>query len=88
MAEEVKKKLVGKVAHYYSKISVGVVDLTDDLKVGDEILVQGNVTNFKQKVESMEIEHKSIEQAKAGDSIGLKVNDKVRENDSVYKVVE
>lgn len=88
MTVEPEKKLVGRVTHYFSKIGVGVIDLTGDLRVGDEILIQGKSTEFKQKVESMEIEHEKVEHAKAGDSIGLKVKDRVRENDSVYKVVQ
>ena len=88
MVEEPKKKLVGRITHYFTRIGVGIVDLTDDLRVGDEILIQGRVTNFRQKVESMEIEHQKVEHAKAGDSIGLKVNERVRENDLVYKIVE
>ncbi|MDI6806206.1 MAG: translation elongation factor-like protein [Candidatus Aenigmarchaeota archaeon] len=86
--EEVKKQLVGTIAHYYGKIGVGVVDLVDTLKVGDEILIQGNVTNLRQKVESMEIEHKQVESATKGQSIGLKTVDRVREGDQVFKILE
>jgi len=87
MVEEVNKKLVGKIEHYFSKIGVAIVELIDYLSVGDEILIQGVETNFTQKVESMQIEHESIENAKAGDAIGMKVSDKVRENDQVYKIL-
>jgi len=83
---EEEKKLVGKVSHYFTKIGVAVIELTGELSVGDEILIEGASTNFKQKVDSMQIEHKNIEKAKAGDSIGMKVKDRVREGDSVYKV--
>ena len=82
----VEKKLVGKVEHYFSKINVAVINLTDELKVGNKISIEGNKTNFQQKVESMQIEHKQIDVAKAGDSIGLKVVDKVREGDLVFKL--
>lgn len=88
MTEEPKKELVGRITHYFAKIGVGVMDLTADLRVGDEILIQGKSTELRQKVESMEIEHEKVEHAKAGDSIGLKVKDRVRENDLVYKIVE
>lgn len=84
---EEEKKLVGKVSHYFTKIGVAVIDLTDTLEVGDEISIEGAVTNLRQKVESMEIEHEKIDKAKAGDSIGLKVMDRVREKDNVYKIV-
>lgn len=81
------KKLIGKVSHYFSKIGVAVLDLTDTLEVGDEISIEGVATNLRQVIDSMEIEHKKIDRAKAGDSIGLKVVDKVREKDNVYKIV-
>jgi len=86
MPEE-EKKLVGKISHYFNKIGVGVIELSDTLETGDEISVEGKVTNFKQKIDSMEIEHKKVDKAKAGESIGLKVADRVREGDLVYKVV-
>ena len=85
---EEEKKLIGKIAHYYSKIGVAVIDLEDELSVGDEISIEGATTNVRQKVESMQVEHKNIETAKSGDSIGLKVIDRVREQDAVYKVVQ
>jgi putative protease len=87
MADE-EKKLIGKITHYYSKIGVAVIELEDDLAVGDEISIEGASTNIKQKVDSMQVEHENIESAKAGDSVGMKVVDKVRENDQVYKIVE
>jgi putative protease len=79
-------KLVGKVTHFYPKISVAVVEVLDDIAVGDEILIKGKTTNFTQKIESMQIEHNSIKSAKKGDSIGLKVLERVREGDEVYKL--
>jgi translation elongation factor EF-Tu-like GTPase len=84
---EEEKKLIGKVVHYFAKIGVAVIELSDALEVGDEIAVEGAVTNIKQTVESMEVEHKKIDKAKAGDSVGLKTIDRVREKDNVYKVV-
>jgi len=84
MAEE--KKLVGKVTHYFTNIGVAVVELEDALKVGDEISIEGATTNFTQKVESMQIEHENVEEAKKGDSVGMKVIDRVREGDQVFKV--
>ena len=86
MADQ-EKKLVGKVTHYYGKIGVAVVELSDELSVGDTISIEGKTTNFQQKVESMEIEHERVKTAKAGDAIGLKVREKVREGDSVYKLL-
>jgi putative protease len=85
---EQEKKLIGKIAHFYGKISVAVVELTDKLSVGDEISIEGPSTNFTQTVDSMQIEHKNIKDAKKGDSIGLRVINPVRENDSVYKLLK
>lgn len=83
-----EKKKVGVVTHYYTKIGVAIVDVTAPLKVGDELFIEGTSTNLKQKASSIQIEHKNIQQAKRGDSIGLKVEDRVREGDIVYKVEE
>lgn len=79
-------KLIGKVTHFYPKISVAVIDVLDEIKVGDEILIKGKTTNFKQLIESMQIEHKQVEKANRGDSIGLKVIERVREGDEVFKI--
>lgn len=85
MSEEELQE-VGKVTHFFSKISVAVVDLTATLSVGDFIRIQGPTTDFEQIVESMQIEHENVKTAKAGQSIGLKVKERVREKDMVYKV--
>jgi len=82
------EKEIGKVSHYYTHIGVAVIELTDELKTGDEILIKGATTNFQQKVESMQIEHENVDVAKAGDSIGLKTLERVREGDVVFKVSE
>ena len=86
MPEE-EKKLVGKVVHYFNKIGVAVIDLSNTLEVGDEISIEGKATNVRQTVDSMEVEHKKIDKAKKGESIGMKVADKVREGDQVFKVM-
>jgi F0F1-type ATP synthase beta subunit len=77
---------VGTIKHYYSKAGVAVVDLSAPLNKGDKIVIRGSTTNVEQLVESMEIEHKQILNAKAGQSVGMKVSDRVRENDIVYRV--
>jgi len=77
---------VGKIAHFFSKISVAVVDLKATLSIGDRIRIQGPTTDFEQTVDSMQIEHADVKTAKAGQSIGLKVKERVREKDTVYKV--
>ena len=84
MAEE--KELIGKVTHYFSKIGVAVIELSDNLKVGDEISIEGTATNISQKVDSMQIEHKNVQKAVKGESVGLKVSDRVREGDLVFRL--
>lgn len=84
MGEE--KVYVGDVRHFFPRISVAVVDLVGELRVGDEIIIQGKTTSLRQRVESMEIEHKRVEVAPPGSSIGLKTLDRVREGDRVYVV--
>lgn len=79
---------VGEVTHYYTRIGVAVVRVTAPIRVGDRIAIKGHTTNFEQTVESMQIEHEAMEEAKPGDLIGLKVVDRVREGDIVYKIVE
>ena len=80
-------KQIGEITHYYSKIGVAVIQLRDSLSVGERILIEGATTRFEQDVTSMQIEHNDIKKAKKGQSIGLKVNGKVRKNDKVYKVL-
>ncbi len=87
MNKVVEKKLVGKIAHYFSKISVAVIELSADLHVGDTIRIEGATTAFEQRVDSIEIENQKLEAATSGQAIGLKVKEKVRPNDSVYKVM-
>ena len=79
---------VGKVTHYFAKIGVAVIEITDgSIKVGDQIRIKGHTTAFNQKVSSMQIEHEEVEIAEPGQSIGLKVSEPVRANDLVYKEV-
>ena len=78
---------VGQVTHFFTKISVAIVELKAPLAVGDSILIKGPTTDFEQVVESMQIEHENVERAGAGESIGLKVTGRVREKDTVYKRV-
>ncbi len=83
MAEE---KLIGKISHYFGAISVGIIELADNFKVGEKIHIKGSSTDFEQTVSSMQIDRKDISEAKPGDAIGVKVEQKVREGDMVYKV--
>lgn len=84
MADE--KKLIGKVTHFFSKINVAGIQLSDTLKVGEKISIVGATTNFEENIDSMQIDNKSVIEAKAGDLIGIKVKDKTRVGDDVYLI--
>lgn len=80
---------IGKISHYFSKINVGVLELTTGkLQVGDTIHIKGHTTDFYQKVESMQVEHEPVDTAGPGEPVGLKVENPVRENDLIFKVTE
>lgn len=76
---------VGRITHFFSKINVAVVELKAPLKVGDTIVVKGPTTDFQQVVDSMQIEHQNVQAALVGQSIGLKVVQRARETDVVFK---
>ncbi|HLC59516.1 MAG TPA: hypothetical protein VJH34_03255 [archaeon] len=78
---------IGKVSHYYGKLGVAVVELTHDLKAGDEIIIEGHGVSFKQKVASMQIEHEKVQHATKGQSIGLRVEGTAKDGCKVYKIV-
>lgn len=82
MAEE----LVGTVSDYFARIEVIGIELVGTLKVGDTIHIQGHTTDLEQVVESMQIEHEQVEEAKAGDAVGIRVKDRCRKGDKIYKV--
>jgi len=77
---------VGKITHYYGHISVAIVQLSDALKVGETIHIKGHTSDFTQGIASMQIEHKDVSEAKSGDAIGIKVDQKAHPNDKVFKV--
>jgi translation elongation factor EF-1alpha len=81
-----EKKLIGKVTHFFSKINVAGIQLSDTLKVGEKISIEGATTNFEENIDSMQIDNKSVTVAKAGDLIGIKVKDKTRVGDDVYLI--
>lgn len=84
MAEK-EGKLIGEVTHYFGNIGVAVIKLKDKLKVGEDIRIEGGETDFTQTVESMEVDHKKVKEAKKGDEVGMKVEQKAREGCKVYK---
>ena len=84
-----EEKKVGVVIKFFGKIGVAAIKLTDDsLKVGDNIHMKGHTTDLTQEVGSMQIENQNVQEAVPGADIGVKIGDRVRENDVVYKVIE
>jgi putative protease len=78
---------VGVVNDYFAKIEVAGIDLEGPLRVGDTIHIKGHTTDLELVVESMQVEHEQVPEAKAGDAIGVKVKDRCRGGDVVYKVI-
>jgi len=79
--------LIGKVTDYFAKIGVAALVINNgELSLGDTIHFVGHTTDFEQKINSMQIEHQTVDSAKTGDGIGIKVKDRVRHGDKVYKV--
>ncbi len=84
MAEKVK---IGEVFTYFSKIGVAGIKLTDGiLSTGDTISIEGHTTNFEQTIDSIQIDKGNVEQAEVGQEVGIKVKDRVRPHDKVYKL--
>jgi len=79
---------IGRVRDFFARVGVAGIDLTGKLKVGDTIHIHGHTTDITQVVDSMQVEHASVEEAGPGDSVGIKVVDRCRGGDHVYKVVE
>ena len=83
-----KEVKIGRVVAYFAHPEAAAVELEDSLRVGGSIHIKGHTTDFEQQVESMQIENESVQEAKKGDSIGVKVKERVRHNDVIYKLVE
>ena len=82
------EQFIGQVTHYFGKARVAAIEITEgELRIGDTIHVVGTATDFTQEVESMQIEHESVESVKAGDQFGIRVAEPARIKDQVYKVV-
>ena len=78
--------LIGKVSDFFTRPVVAGIELTANLKLGDTIRIKGHTTDMEMVVESIQIDNASVTQAKAGDNIGIKVSDRVRRGDMVYRV--
>jgi hypothetical protein len=82
-----EEKIVGTIAHYFGKVGVGMVKVSDVLKVGDKIRIKGNTVDFVQDIASMQVNRTDTAEAKAGDEAGIKVSQKVHDGDVVYKII-
>ncbi len=80
--------IIGKVSDFFARPVVAGIELTAALKVGDKIHIKGRTTDLEMNVDSMQINNVQVQQAKAGDSIGVKVGERVRKGDTVYKVTD
>jgi translation elongation factor EF-Tu-like GTPase len=78
------EKEIGKITHVFDKIDVGILELSSNLKVGDMIHIVGGNTDFEQVVDSIQIEHKNIDNAKKGDIVGIKLVSKAKVGDKIY----
>jgi translation elongation factor EF-1alpha len=80
---------VGRVSKYFAQINVAAVEVEKgSIKVGDKLHFKGHTTDFEEVVGSIQIEHEQVEEAKAGDSVGIKVKERVRSHDVVYKITD
>ncbi len=82
------EEVVGKVTDFFARPVVAGIELTTALKLGDKIHIKGHTTDLELTVDSMQINNVDVEQAKAGDLIGVKVSERVRRGDTVYKVTD
>lgn len=83
MAEE----KVGTISDFFARVGVAGITLTAPLRVGDTIRIHGHTTDFTQTVDSMQIEHDVVQEAGPGQSVGVKVADRCRHGDTVFKVI-
>ncbi len=82
------EQMIGKVADFFARPVVAAIQLTASLKLGDVIHIKGHTTDVSVNVGSMQIDNVAVEQAEAGDSVGIKVSERVRKGDMVYKIVD
>ncbi len=81
-------EMIGKVSDFFARPVVAAIELTAALKLGDKIHIKGHTTDLVLNVDSMQIDNVPVEEAKAGDSVGVKVPERVRNSDMVYKIVD
>jgi len=81
------EEIIGKVSDFFARPIVAAIELTAALRLGDKIRIKGHTTDLELNVDSMQIDNVPVEQAKAGDSVGVKVPERVRKGDMVYKIL-
>ncbi|HLO14488.1 MAG TPA: EF-Tu/IF-2/RF-3 family GTPase [Anaerolineales bacterium] len=79
---------IGEITHYFDHLNVAALTLTQSLRVGDTVHILGHSTDFQQKVTSLQIEHQSVDEAKPGDDVGMKVIQRVHPHDKVFKLTD
>ena len=82
------EEIIGKVSDFFARPAVAGIELTTSLKLGDKIHIKGHTTDMELVVDSMQINNVDVNAAKAGDSVGVKVSERVRRGDTVYKVID
>jgi selenocysteine-specific translation elongation factor len=82
------EETIGKVSDFFARPVVAAIELTAALRVGDKIHIKGHTTDLELNIDSMQIDNVPVEEAKAGDSVGVKVPERVRNGDTVYKIVD
>ncbi len=82
------EQIIGKVSDFFARPVVAAIELTAGLELGDKIHIKGHTTDLETIVESMQINNVDVKEAKAGDSVGVKIGERVRSGDTIYKIVE
>jgi putative protease len=82
------EKEIGKVSDFFARPVVAGIEMSGNLKIGDKIHIKGHTTDMEMLVDSMQINNANVSEAKRGDSVGIKVDDRVRRGDTVYKVTD
>jgi selenocysteine-specific translation elongation factor len=82
------EEMIGTVSDFFARPVVAAIELTAALKLGDKIHIKGHTTDLELGVESMQIDNAPVDEAKAGDSVGVKIHERVRKGDTVYKIVD
>jgi translation initiation factor IF-2 len=86
MAKEKEQKPIGEVTHYYNNLGVAIVKFNKKVKAGETVHFKGATTDFTQKLDSIQYDHKDVDGAAKGKEVGIKVDDRVRQGDELFEV--